>query len=377
MGSLIGWAISDHGPTRHAGTTQYARLRLARQPRHNARVAPDGFPRPASDRRTTMPSLPLVVRSREFVLAILLVGLLLVAGVLEPRFVAPKTQWLLASHVWELAIVALPMLLIVVTGGIDLSVGSSLALSAVTLGLAHERGAPPVLAAGLAIVTGTLLGAANGWFVARLEVHPLIVTLATMAAFRGIAEGISLGRPLSGYPDSFLWWSQGNLAGFPVPGLVFASLSVLAVFVLRRTLVGLWLIAIGTQERASRFSGIPVARVKQGLYAACGACCGVAAVLLVARNNTAKADLGMGLELEAITAVVLGGASIEGGKGSVLGLLLGLALIHETREFVGWHWKQNELNLIVIGALLIATVLFERVLGQGQRSGRRAVPASS
>lgn len=234
-----------------------------------------------------------------------------------------------------------------------------------------------MVAAGIAVVTGALLGGLNGWFVARLDVHPLIVTLATMAAFRGIAEGISLGRPLSGYPDSLLWWSQGNVVGIPVPGLVFASLAVVAAFVLRRTLVGLWLFAIGTQERAARFTGIPVSRVKQGLYTVCGASCGLAAVLIVARNNTAKADLGLGLELEAITAVVLGGASIEGGKGSVMGLLLGLALIHETREFVGWHWKQNELNLIVIGALLIATVLLERLLGRERRKARPPIGASA
>ncbi|MCW5940930.1 MAG: ABC transporter permease [Fimbriimonadaceae bacterium] len=339
-------------------------------------MAPDGLKVAPTDRRSSTPWPHPALRSREFVLAILLAGLVLVAGVLEPRFVAPKAQWLLAGHAWELAIVALPMLLIVVTGGIDLSVGSTLALSAVVLGLSHERGAPPALAAALAVGVGGALGATNGWFVARLKVHPLIVTLATMAAFRGVAEGVSLARPISGYPDSLLWWSQGTILGVPVPGLVFAGLAVATAFVLRRTLVGLWLVAIGTEETAARFSGIPVARVKQGLYAACGACCGLAAVLLVARNNTAKADLGTGLELEAITAVVLGGASIEGGRGNVLGLVLGLALIHETREFVGWHWKQNELNLIVIGALLVGTVLLERLIGRTRRPRPEPVAAS-
>jgi rhamnose transport system permease protein len=103
------------------------------------------------------------------------------------------------------------------------------------------------------------------------------------------------------------------------------------------------------------------------LYALSGLACGLACVILVARNNTAKADLGVGLELEAITAVILGGARIEGGRGKVLGLVLGLLLIHETREFVSWHWKQNELNMIVIGSLLIVTVLLERLLAARRR----------
>lgn len=294
--------------------------------------------------------------SREATLVVALVALLGVAMVLEPRFVTLRTQGLLAAHTWELAIVAIPMLLIIIAGGIDLSVGSMLALSAVTLGLLHERGVPPMLAAVCAVGVGTVCGALNGWLVARTRVHPLLITLASMAAFRGIAEGISLARPLSGYPDAFLALSAGAK-----PGLTFLALALAAHFVLSRTRFGRWTVAIGTEENVSRFSQIPVDRMKLMLYAFSGLACGIAAVLMVARNNTAKADLGMGMELEAITAVVLGGASIEGGRGRVLGLVLGLALIHLTREFVSWHWRQSELNLLVIGGLLIVAVLFDRM----------------
>lgn len=302
------------------------------------------------------------LRSREAVLIGLLIALMVVAFVLEPRFVTVRSQMLLASHLWELAIVAIPMLLIIMIGGIDLSVGAMVALCAVALGLLFERGMSPFLAGLLAVGVGGLLGLANGWFVAKMKVHPLIVTLATMAAFRGIAEGISLARPISGYPESFQNLSQGKFAGIPYPALVFFLIATLAWFVLSRARFGRWIVAIGTEENVARFSGIPVARVKMILYGFCGIVCGLAAVLMVSRNNTAKADLGMGLELEAITAVVLGGASIDGGKGKVLGVALGLLLIHETRQFVSWHWKQSELNLVVMGGLLIATLLVERVL---------------
>lgn len=304
------------------------------------------------------------LRSREAVLLVLLVLLMVVASVLEPRFVTVRTQVLLSSHLWELALVAIPMLLIIMIGGIDLSVGAMLALCAVVLGLFFEKGMNPFLAGVIAILVGGALGFANGWFVAKLKVHPLIVTLATMAAFRGIAEGISQARPISGYPESFQAISQGKVMGVPYPALIFLAIAASAWFLLTKTRRGRWLVAIGLEENVARFSAIPVARVKTRLYAFCGLICGLAAVLLVARNNTAKADLGMGMELEAITAVVLGGASIDGGKGKVLGVILGLLLIHETRQFTSFHWKQNELDAIVLGGLLIVTLLVERILSR-------------
>jgi len=311
------------------------------------------------------------LRSREAVLLLILAVGMLIAAFLEPKFVTLRTQILLASHLWELAIVAIPMLLIIMSGGIDLSVGAMVALCAVVLGLTFEQGASPFVAAGAGIACGLALGAANGFFVAKFRVHPLIVTLATMAAYRGIAEGISLGRPLSNYPESFQNLSQEKLLEVPIPALAFAAIAWLAWFVLSKMRLGRWIVAIGSQENVARFSRIPIAKVKILLYSAMGLLCGVAATLLVARNNTAKADMGMAMELEAITAVVLGGASIEGGKGKILGVILGLFLIHETREFVSWHWRQSELTLVMIGSLLIGTLLLEKMIHRGELAARR------
>jgi rhamnose transport system permease protein len=312
--------------------------------------------------------LSALLKRRETALVVLAAGLLLYAWRVDPSFVTLRAQGILATHIWELAIVAVPMLLIIVSGGIDLSVGSTLALSAVTLGLLFEKGTNPWLAALAAILVGGGLGLLNGAFVARLKVHPLIVTLATLAAYRGVAEGISLARPISDYPEGFQQLANGKVAGVPIPGLIFAILAVAAWFVLTRTVFGRWIFAIGVNEKAALFSGVPVARAKMVLYVSSGLAAGLAAAVLVARNNTAKADLAAGMELEAITAVVLGGAAIEGGVGTVLGLLLGLFLIHETREFVSWHWKQSELNLIVLGGLLIVSVLVQKGLSARGRS---------
>lgn len=304
---------------------------------------------------------------RELALLVLLLALLGFAFSVDPTFVSMRAQSLLSTHIWELAIVALPMLLIVISGGIDLSVGSLLALCAVIFGLLFEKGASPWLAGGVAVGCGMLLGGLNGWFIAKFKIHPLLITLATLAAFRGVAEGISLARPISGFPEGFQKLASGTIAGLPVPGLAFIALTFVCWLLLAKTVFGRWVFAIGNGEKVSRFSNVPVAKVKLILYALSGLCCGIAALILVARNNTAKADLATGLELDVITAVVLGGAKIEGGEGSVLGLLLGIILIHETREFVSWHWGKSELNLIVIGGLLIMTVLLQQLLSRRSR----------
>jgi rhamnose transport system permease protein len=305
----------------------------------------------------------------EAMLAILLIGLLIVAGRLSPDFVAPSTQAELLTHVWETALLALPMTLILITGGIDLSVGSIMALSAVVFGLTFEKNGNTGLAALLALLAGTAAGALNGVFVARVKVHPLLVTLATLAAYRGVAEGISTGRPISGFPDAFTQLGKGVVGGINPAGLLFLLGAAIAWFYLARMTGGLFTYALGHNETASRLSNIPTDRIKFWLYTLSGTVAALAAVLFVARRNTAKADVGSGIELDVIAMVVLGGTSVFGGRGTIIGTILGILLIHETREFVSWQYSRDELNLIVLGALLILSVLMQRVLAG--RSSRR------
>lgn len=305
------------------------------------------------------------MRRIEPVLLAALTLFLLVAWRVDPAFLSLDTQLSLSAHVWETALVAAPMALIVLSAGIDLSVGSLLALSAVTFGLLFERGAPVEWCAAACLCVGLMGGALNGLFVSRLRIHPLIVTLATMAAFRGIAEGVSLARPISKFPDGFL-----AISGTPwVPAcltlVAFAALGSL----LSGTVFGRHVRLIGYQERVALFAGVNVARAKMFLYALSGFTASVAALLLASRRNTAKADLASGFELEVITAVVLGGVSIEGGRGSLGGVALGLALVHEIREFVSWHFQREEWNPMVIGSLLILAVLAQRRSARKQRKG--------
>jgi len=304
----------------------------------------------------------------EVVLLAILGVLLLLARFVMPDFVTLTAQLDLSSHIWELALMCLPMTLIIITAGIDLSVGSIMALCAVILGTAYKQyHLPIVMAALLALLTGVVAGALNGIFVAWVRVHPLIVTLATLAVYYGAAVGITHGDPLSEYPEGFKRIGGGSLCGVPISGLIFGAATVFCAVVLGKTAFGRALYAMGHNETAARFSGIPVQRIKLLLYMSSGLAAAVAAVLFVGRRDTANTDIGMGVSLDVITAVVLGGTSIFGGRGRMGGTLLGVLLIHETREFVSLHWNKAELNFIVVGLLLIGSVLVNSLFSSRER----------
>lgn len=309
---------------------------------------------PVADQASTRSSPP-------WGLATLVVGVLVAARWLSPEFITFATQASLAPQLAEVALLAVAMTLILLTGGIDLSVGSTMAIAAVAAGLAHEAGASTLLAASAALATGGVCGMVNGLFVTRGRVHPLVVTLATLALFRGMALGISGGRPISGFPSSWTSLGTDRLLGLPVvliPALVAA---LVAMFVLARTTRGLALRATGVNETAARYCGIAVDRLKLFAYSLAGAASGLAACLFIARRNTAKADIGQGIELEVITACVLGGVSLAGGRGGVGGVVLGVVLLHEIRQLAAWRGYSDDLILIVLGAVLIASVLASRL----------------
>ncbi|MBL8817064.1 MAG: ABC transporter permease [Planctomyces sp.] len=304
----------------------------------------------------------------EVAVFVLLVLVLMVAQELVPGFLNPRSQLLLSRHVWEMALISLGMMLIIITAGIDLSVGSTMGLCAVAFGVSFEMTSSILLSCLFCVLTGFGCGALNGALISRWRLHPLIVTLATYAAYRGIAEGWSQGHSWSGFGASFSQLSRGRLLGIPYPGLTFFALTVIAAIVLWKTPAGKHLSAMGYNEKAARFSGIRVDLNRFLLFCISGTLSGLAAVFYVARFDTAKADAGEGFELDAITAVVAGGTSIFGGRGNVIGTILGLLLIHETRQFVGRYWGIEELKSIFVGGLLISFVLIYQFLRpSGQR----------
>ncbi len=269
----------------------------------------------------------------------------------------------------EVALVALPMTYIIITGGIDLSVGSIMVLSAIVLGYSWKNlGVPLELAIAMAIAAGMLAGFLNGLLIVRVRVPPLIMTLATLALYRGLAEGISQARSVRGYPEWFFEMGQGEILG--VPSQLWILLVAVTAFwvVLARTTFGRALYAIGHNEAAARFSGLAVDRIKLTIYTLSGAMAGLAGFIFVSRVSTTRSDMGTGLELDVISAVVLGGTSIFGGVGTIAGTVLGFTLIQFLKNGLALMGVKGDATIVVIGSVLIGSILITTLL-QSRRAG--------
>jgi rhamnose transport system substrate-binding protein len=270
----------------------------------------------------------------------------------------------------ELGLLALALTPIIVTGGIDLSVGALLGLSAVAFGTALEDWQwPAAAAAALALATGSLGGAINAVAIARLGIPPLIVTLGTMALFRGIAEGITEGaRNFSGFPESVVQLGQGYLGGVvPMQLPIFVVVATGYALLLHRTVVGRAWYAIGLSEAGARYAGLPVRRRIALAYLLSGLVSGLAAIVYVAHLGQARSDAGTGYERAAITAVVLGGASVAGGRGTIGGTLVGLFVVAVLQNGLQLAALPSELAGVLTGVVLVLAL----VLDAAQRRGRR------
>ncbi len=263
----------------------------------------------------------------------------------------------------EIGLLALALTPVIVTGGIDLSVGSMMGLCAVTFGaLWSDAHFSIASAVGVALLVSLVGGALNAVLISRLNVSPLIVTLGTFSLFRGIAEGITAGaRNYSGFPAHFLYLGQGYLGGI-VPTQTILLLLAIAGFylLLQRTTIGRGLYAIGHSAEGARYAAVPVASRLVLVYVLAGLAAGLAAIVYVAHLGQAKSDAGTGYELTAITAVVLGGTSIFGGSGTILGTLMGLAAIVILQNGLRLSAWPTEVAGISTGTLLILTIAIER-----------------
>jgi rhamnose transport system permease protein len=296
--------------------------------------------------------------SHEGVLLLILVAALIVLANQTDRFLTAGNLLNQGRLMAEVGLVALPMTFIIITGGIDLSVGSIMGLCAIVLGVAWQNlGLPLEAAIALALLTGALAGAINGWFITRIGVPPLIMTLATLALYRGLAEGISQARSVRGYPEWFFRLGQGEVLGVPTQLWILLVAIVVSAVVLAYTALGRSLYAIGHNELAARFSGIPVDRYKLLIYTFSGLMAGLAGYIFVSRVSTTRSDMGTGLELDVIAAVVLGGTSIFGGTGTIMGTVLGVVLIQLLKNGLALTGVKGDATIVVIGAVLILSIL--------------------
>ena len=266
----------------------------------------------------------------------------------------------------EIGLLALALTPVILTGGIDLSCGSLLGLSAILFGATWRDGGLPVGAAALvAIGVGLGGGAINAWLIAGLRLPPLIVTLGTYSLFRGLAEGLTGGADnYSRFPAGFLALGQGQIAGLPTQTWILGAAAAAVAVLVHLSPTGRTLRAIGYAPEGARFAGVPVGRRLSLVYLVSGAAAGLAGLIYAARLGQARADAGTGFELSAITAVVLGGTSIFGGRGSVGGTLLGLTALGVLATGLRLSDQPAELAGVLTGVLLLAAI------GLGAARGR-------
>jgi rhamnose transport system substrate-binding protein len=307
--------------------------------------------------------------THERVLVIVLAVELVIFGVIGSNFVSFANAAEIVRASAEVGLLALALTPVIITGGIDLSVGSLLGLCAVVLGVAWRDGGVPIgVAAVVAMGVGVGAGGVNAWLVAR-GIPPLIVTLGTYSLFRGIAEGLTGGvRNYSNFPQAFLWLGQGEVFGVPSQAFVLVLVAIGFWLLLHRMTIGRALRAIGFAPEGAQYAGLAVTRSVGLVYVLAGAAAGLASLLYVSRLGQAKADAGTGFELTAITAVVLGGTSIFGGRGTIGGTLLGVAILGVLQTGVRLADLPAELAGVLTAVLLILALGANQFFGERSRA---------
>ena len=312
-----------------------------------------------------------VFPNNEWILLIVLVGECLIFGVTGGNFLTSGNAFEITRLAVEVGLLALVMTPIIITGGIDLSVGSMMGLSAVVMGaLWRDAGLSMPTAIVITLVVGLLGGALNAAAITKLKAPPLIVTLGTFSLFRGVAEGLTRGiENYSGFSPAFLFLGQGYVFNvIPTQLFIFLPAVITVWWWLHRTASGRSYFAIGFSQEGSRYAGIKVRRRLNFVYCLSGLAASLAAVIYVAHLGQAKSDAGTGYELTAIAAVVLGGASIFGGRGTVLGTVLGLFAIVILQNGLRLSGQPAELAGVLTGALLVTTILIDRLSRSGSEN---------
>ncbi len=308
----------------------------------------------------------------EWFLVVLIALVVVVNSSLSPYFLNVQNLARSSSDFMEMGLMMLPMVFIIVTGNVDLSVASTLGMTASCMGLLYMNGTNIWLAAAVALALGAVGGLLNGYLISRLKVPALVITLGTYAFYRGIAYVMLGDQAARDYPAAFAYLGQGRIPGTPIPfsALLFTVSAVIFGLVLHKTAFGRYLYAIGNNQDAVTYSGISVARVKIIIFLLSGIMSALAGLVLASRFGSTRPDIGLGLELSVITATVLGGVDINGGKGTMVGAVLALLLVGLMRFGMGLLNIQGQVQSIAIGLLLILSILLPN-FGQILRVSRQ------
>ena len=316
------------------------------------------------------------LRRWEFVLLVLLAGEILVFGALSPSFLNLGNLLYSTNDFAQILMIAIPFTLVVISGGIDISVGSTMGLASIVFGILWKFAGVPVWAAlPVALAVGACAGFLNGLLVAHTDINPIVLTLGTMFLYQGLATGLSGSIGASGYngiggfPESFTNLSYGALGGIPY-ALIFCLVFALVInALLTRTGLGRSWFLIGVNNNAALFSGIKVRRSKVAAYAITGLGAAIAGLFLTAYFTSSRSDLGKDALMPALTAVVLGGTNINGGAGSIFGTFIAALFLGYLKQGLMALGVTSDVSQVTVGIILIATVVLKEVAARASQRG--------
>lgn len=299
---------------------------------------------------------------RRFGIAIAFLLLVVVLSTLSESFLTVSNILNIARQVSINAVIAAGMTFVILTGGIDLSVGSVLAYSGAIMAGLLSTGKPVVLSIIAGLALGAILGLVNGIVITKGKVQPFIATLGMLTIARGATLVYTDGRPITGLPDAFVWLGAGEVLRVPVPVIIMTLVFTASYLILTQTVLGRYVYAIGGNEEAARLSGVNVTFYKSLVYAISGLTSAISAVILTARLNSAQPTAGVAFELDAIAAVVLGGTTLAGGEGSIGGTLLGAFIIGVINNGLNLLNVNPFYQQVVKGLVILLAVLLDRRL---------------
>ncbi len=287
-----------------------------------------------------------------------LIAICVVLSILSPHFPTLSNFFNISRQAAVITIIAIGETFVVLTGGIDLSVGSGVTLTSCAMAMVMISTGQilPGILVGLAV--GLLMGLINGLLITKADLPPFIVTLGMLGIAQGVALVITVGQSLFGLPDAFRFVGQGNVGPIPVPLIIVAILFVIFHILLQYNRLGRYILSVGGNEQATRLSGVNVANVKIGAYLISGLTAGIGGIVLASRINSAHPAAGQGMELDAIAAAVIGGTSLMGGEGTIVGTIIGAFMMAVIRNGlnllnVNAFWQQIVIGLVIIGAVWI------------------------
>ena len=295
---------------------------------------------------------------RELNILLALIVLCVFITIMNPKFITPFNLQVVARQIAIYGLLAIGETLIIIGGGIDLSVGSLVALTGVLVALFMKNGLDMVLAMLLVLLISCLIGLWHGLFVTKLNVPPFIITLGTLTAARGLASVITKGWPIIGLPEKFFFIGQGDLWGIPFPTVILIVFAIIAFFITKYTVLGRNLYAVGGNIEAARLSGIDVDKIRMFTYVFGSFLAGITGIIIASRLSQGQAGVGGGYELSAIAAAVIGGTSLSGGEGTILGTIIGASIMSVIYNGlilleISSYWHDVVMGLVIVTAVTI------------------------